>query len=194
MKQIKNKLKSESGVSILFALLLMLVVAMVSVVMVNASLTAVKRTSAKKDNQQISISLDSAALLLRDRISRNSEYQLIVDEKGNYTDVSNATTNTFEPEITEISVTYGNQIKNGLTKVPNGTFRIITKVNNGIEDTVVVNYSLINADKTDTTNGKAVFKLESRDSLLYLTFSLSLNQETNVVSWVYNGTSLEAGQ
>lgn len=199
MKEMKNKLKSESGVSILFALLLMLVVAMVSVVMVNASLTAVKRTSAKKDNQQVSISLDSAALLLRDRMTSDDAGYILI-QTGNGTDpqyeLSENQANlspTFQTEIQTISAAYakvaGTDRQMGQCK---GTFEIVTTVDRK-SDRTVVNYDAV---KTEDGNCRAVFTLADDDSQLFVIFNLSLvsSDQGKNVKWSYGGTSLESGQ
>lgn len=196
MKQLKNKLKSESGVSILFSLLLMLVVAMVSVVMVNASLTAVKRTSAKKDNQQVSISLDSAALLMRDKIKNDVGYTLtkkaVTQENGNvvYELDDSYNDNPFQPEIKKISEAY----MNDLLQDCRGEFQVITTVESEKDDSVNVNY---NAVKTETGSCRVVFTLSEDDSQLFVIFNLSLkdvDQTNPKVIWQYGGSSLDGGQ
>ena len=199
MKEMKKKLKSESGVSILFALLLMLVVAMVSVVMVNASLTAVKRTSAKKNNQQVSISLDSAALLLRDRMTSDDiGYVLVANGTGTdpqYILAENqANLNpTFKTEIQTISAVYA-KVAGTDNVMPecNGKFDIVTTVD-GKSDKVNVNYL---ATKTDDGNCRAVFTLSEDDSQVVVTFNLSLvsSDQGKNVKWSYGGAGLEAGQ
>lgn len=199
MKQIQNKLKSESGVSILFALLLMLVVAMVSVVMVNASLTAVKRTSAKKDNQQVSISLDSAALLLRDKIATDDGYTLIkktsVTSGESYSIVPTEVDSAFRDEIQKISSAYA---KVASTEDPlncQGEFKIVTTVENK-SDEVKVNYE---ATKMDNGSARVLFTLSEGeyDSQLFVSFNVSLkniDQMNPKVVWQYGGASLEREQ
>lgn len=189
MKQIQNKLKSESGVSILFALLLMLVVAMVSVVMVNASLTAVKRTSAKKDNQQVSISLDSAALLMRDKIKNDVGYSLSY-ENDSYILDSFYNENPFQPEIKKISEAY----KNDMLQDCRGDFTVLTTVDSEKNDSVNVSYVAV---KTETGSCRVVFTLSEYDSQLFVTFNLSLkdvDQASPKVIWQYGGASLEREQ
>ena len=189
-KNIRNKLESQNGVSILFALLLMMVAAMVSTVIVSASLTAVKRTKAKKDNMQEMVSLDSAALLLRDEITKTDGYQLI--QSGNATDGNRYQWNdtnegTFIPEISQISVAYANSDTASAT----GTFEIVTAASTADgkldkSDKVSVSYSLTASEN----GGKGNFKLTSEDgATMYVPFTISLTD--NRVSWVYNGAGLE---
>ena len=194
-RKIRNKLESQNGVSILFALLLMMVVAMVSTVIVSASLTAVKRTKAKKDNIQEMVSLDSAALLLRDEITKTDGYQLT--QSGNATDGNRYQWSdmnedgTFTPEISQISVAYANADKPSEVPSVSGTFDIVTSASATEEklnksDTVRVSYSLAGTDN----GGKVNFVLTSEDgSTMYVPFTISLTD--NRVSWVYNGAGLE---
>ena len=68
MKRIKKKLHSQSGASFLFALLAFLVAAMVSVTIVAAAVTTVKRVNSDREAQQAQLTLISAAQLVRDEM------------------------------------------------------------------------------------------------------------------------------
>lgn len=68
MQNIKQKLKSEQGVSILFALLLFLVASMVSVTILTAAVSSIKSRKETKDMLQNNITLESAASMLRAEI------------------------------------------------------------------------------------------------------------------------------
>lgn len=70
MERIKKKLHSQSGVSFLLALLAFLVAAMVSVTIVSAAVTAVKRGSSDREAQQAQLTLISAAQLVRDEMEK----------------------------------------------------------------------------------------------------------------------------
>ena len=72
MKTIKNKLNSQSGVSILFAMLLFLVATVVSLVIIVAATSSVKREVSFKESNQKNIELDSLALVLIDSIDNKS--------------------------------------------------------------------------------------------------------------------------
>lgn len=65
MNTMKKKLQSNSGVSILFALLLFLVVSMVSVTILSAAYSSVKRTHAVKVDTQDILALDSTSLIMK---------------------------------------------------------------------------------------------------------------------------------
>lgn len=73
MKRMQQKLNSQNGLSLIFALLIMLVVTTVSTTIVIASVTAVKRTNQAKDFRQRSLALESAALMFQEKIRSNDE-------------------------------------------------------------------------------------------------------------------------
>ncbi|MCI7446194.1 MAG: hypothetical protein MSA78_07665, partial [Solobacterium sp.] len=60
MKTISKKLNSQSGVTILFAMLLFLVATVVSLVIIVAATSSVNRESSFKESVQRNIELDSA--------------------------------------------------------------------------------------------------------------------------------------
>lgn len=68
MERIREKLKSQSGVSFLLALLAFLVAAMVSVTIVAAAVTTVKRVNSDRESQQDQLTLISAAQFVRDEM------------------------------------------------------------------------------------------------------------------------------
>lgn len=74
-----KKLNSQSGVSILFALLLFLVATVVSLVIIVAATSGVKRETSYKETIQKNIELDSAVLFLSNKINEYSD-----DKKGGY--------------------------------------------------------------------------------------------------------------
>lgn len=63
MRQLHHKLKSQSGVSVLVALILFLVASMVSVTILSAAVTAVKRVHDDRVQQQDYLAVSSAARL-----------------------------------------------------------------------------------------------------------------------------------
>ena len=74
MKRAKQKLHSQSGISILMALLLMLVAAMISAVILSAAVTAAERVHDDTREQQDILSVDSAARLFV-QLLQNRTYQ-----------------------------------------------------------------------------------------------------------------------
>ena len=65
----RRKLQNQNGVTIVFALVIFLIMALFSYVMVNASLTAVHSADASRMDEQAYVSVRSAALLLRKELN-----------------------------------------------------------------------------------------------------------------------------
>ena len=87
-KKINRKLKSEKGASIFFGLLLFMVVSVVSVVILDGAVTAVKRVESDRQAEQNYLTCSSAAKLLRDAIENSSikwQRKVSLDYKGNET-------------------------------------------------------------------------------------------------------------
>lgn len=72
MAQIKQKLKSRRGASILIAMILLLVATMVSIVIVNASLTATHRAKSSREYTQKMLYLQSAAELFKAELGKTT--------------------------------------------------------------------------------------------------------------------------
>lgn len=72
MRTLKEKLHSSSGASILMALLLLLVALMVSLVILSAAISAVKAVRSDREQQQLYLTVSSAAELIRDSIAGGS--------------------------------------------------------------------------------------------------------------------------
>ena len=70
MERMKKKIQSQSGASFLFALLAFLVAAMVSVTIVAAAVTTVKRVHGDRESQQAQLTLISAAQLVRNEMEK----------------------------------------------------------------------------------------------------------------------------
>ena len=185
MKVVKNKLKSENGVSILFALLLLIVVTMVSVTMVSASVTAVKRTHSKKYNEQNSILLDSAALLLKDNIPRT--VNLIKNGNNAYV-CSEVDCGIFTQEIKQISEEICNNPNSGQA---NG--KLMFQVSGSKLKTILAKYEIINNLNTSDGNvGKVVFTLtvdgDTDGNREYVRFNLTKPSDNQVV-WNFDEIS-----
>ena len=96
MERIKKKIQSQSGASVLCALRAFLVAAMVSVTIVAAAVTTVKRVNSDREAQQAQLTLISAAQLVRDEMEK-TEYK-------------------------KVTVTYSDSSGGSVTKSPKGTF------------------------------------------------------------------------
>lgn len=83
MKQLNRKLGSKSGVSILFALLVFMVASMVSITIITAASTSVKRSSEHRKALQKELTLESAAMLIRRSVDEQKyEYKYKVLDDG----------------------------------------------------------------------------------------------------------------
>lgn len=102
MKTINKKLNSQSGVTILFAMLLFLVATVVSLVIIVAATSSVNRESSFKESVQRNIELDSAVLIVKNFTDNKHEYTF-VGEEGNYDYQFVGTENELEKVIIEIS-------------------------------------------------------------------------------------------
>lgn len=98
MERVKSKLHSESGVSILLALLLLLVATMVSAVILSAAVTATKRVYDDKQQAQDYLTVSSAARLLRTAVTGASctKIETTESETTNGTEIINPTVTTYE--------------------------------------------------------------------------------------------------
>lgn len=74
----RRKLQNQNGVTIVFALVIFLIMALFSYVMVNASLTAVHSADASRMDEQAYLSVRSAALLLRNELKKYPNFLLTV--------------------------------------------------------------------------------------------------------------------
>lgn len=82
-KNICRKLKSEKGTSIFFGLLLFMVAAVVSTVILNGAVTAMKRVESDRKAEQNYLTCSSAARMLRDAIENsNIKWQKKVTYNG----------------------------------------------------------------------------------------------------------------
>ena len=79
MRAMREKLKSERGATMLMALLLLLVAVMVSAVIVSAAVTATASLRTDRAQQQVYLTVSSAAELLRDSVLNGSgAYKVVV--------------------------------------------------------------------------------------------------------------------
>lgn len=100
MKTINKKLISESGATILFAMMVFLVASVVSMVIIIAATTSVKRESSFKDSVGRNIELDSCAIMFKNKFD-NKEYTFTInDVRYEYLDTI---TDEFERIMIDIS-------------------------------------------------------------------------------------------
>lgn len=72
MRDMKEKINSQSGVSILFALLAFLLAAMISLTIVNTASSMMKRVYGQRQQEQNRLTLTSAANLLKSEMEKTS--------------------------------------------------------------------------------------------------------------------------
>ena len=81
-KRIKQKLTSSDGVSVLFGLLFFLVAAILSAVMLSASVTAIKSVTSDHKTEQNYQTCASAAAMIRDAITDTKVIETIETKTG----------------------------------------------------------------------------------------------------------------
>ena len=182
MKTINKKINSQSGVTILFAMLLFLVATVVSLVIIVAATSSVNRESSFKESVQRNIELHSAVLMIKNFTDKKSEYTF-VGEEGNYYYQFTGTENELEKVIIEISKRVINNTQTNNT----GSFSISGD-----------NLSNIDCDyKIDFNSGSSpfvilTFSIKDGDnavvSKIFSKYSFSVNGKT--VSWNYDRSTV----
>ena len=141
MKKIKHKLQDSHGVSILFALLLMAVAAMVSITIISASLSAVKRSHAIKNTRQELISLDSATLYIEKQLNSDSGASEVSFQNTDGTYSVTGNYGEHAASTMEVSLTLGDGTINDVTVTPTNTSAISQRYSKAfvkqIEDVIV---------------------------------------------------------
>lgn len=125
MLKLKNKLNSETGASLLIALLFFIISAMVSVVIVSAASTAVKRLQNDNTVEQEMLSINSGARLIEEQIENVSCSRIEVEvyEDGVYketltsytADVSSPLSVCFKKCISRIDSFEADQLSSKIT-------------------------------------------------------------------------------
>ncbi|MBO6214781.1 MAG: hypothetical protein J6N76_04505, partial [Lachnospiraceae bacterium] len=83
LKDIRKKLHNRSGASLSYALLFLLVATMVSMVIINASVTSAKSVQNERDSRQAQLTLNSAAKLIREELYGTTvRYESVVNKKN----------------------------------------------------------------------------------------------------------------
>lgn len=178
MKKMKQKLHSNSGVSILFALLLFLVVSMVSATILSAAYSSVKRTHAVKEDTQSILALDSASLLMKKDMD-SITYKALKTDDGYQEGTLNVVGNPFETEIVNIS-------KKILNKNISTSDEEVFNIEATNLDTVTASY--IVQVTQDNKTYIVVFTLETADeNKTYVKFNVEKSENTTEanVSWSF---------
>lgn len=183
---IKRKLYTNNGISILFSLLLFLVVSMVSVTIIASASSTSKQLNSIKQSNQANIDLDSAVLLIKNEIS-NLEYYHDSRTTGNKnqkynnygTDSKDCSqqlkNNVFYKEIDSLSIKYLDNTSSNSNNYED-VFTINSMIDN-INDVKVSYKYLLNKS---SSNSYVIFKLsiddQSFDNTTYVKFSINYKE------------------
>lgn len=185
MKKNKSKLLNNHGVSILFALLLFLVVSMVSVTIIAASTSSVKRTSSMKENTQTILTLDSAVLLLKSELN-DLTYTVNVYDGSTFSDESyNDKETCLEEIVSEISKKL--IISSNSLNANYKNFVIKTNIDEMKDVDVLVSYEFNSANNSNVVK----FILTLDNSAIYVDFNLT-DSITGTFGAVTSGTQYAA--
>lgn len=185
MKRIKEKLNSKCGVSLLFSMLLFLVVCMVSVTILTAAVTSVKRTHQNRESIQKSLALESAAMLIRDELDGCNYIVTTISRK------ENGVTTTSPSTYVLPSNTLSNIVDDAVKTVRNNSVSFdpfyISTNNDELSD-VRVDY-VLEEDTTGTgeesESGTKLYKMiftllaDGSGETIYLTFDVSYSTGKN---------------
>lgn len=197
---IQRKLHSESGVSILLALVVLLVASFISVTLLSASSSSVKTSSKNQTSIQDNLTLDSACKLLKSTLHRQ-EYHAngSVNESSQFqiTGWDTGYQPTF-PGTLAISTA----VLNGSSSATSDSFTISVEGINEIKD-VTGNYAIVKTNDSEGDLYQAIYTLSltAEDGTVmkrYITFSVSVdttNTDTSkkVILWTWNGVSGKEG-
>ena len=186
MKTIKKKLNSQSGVSILFALLLFLVATVVSVVIIVAATSGVKREASYKETIQKNIELDSAVLFLSNKITEYSS-----DNKGGYEFVDDNGTKVYsitasDDSLKRIIVDISSIVINRNATSGHTEGKIVIKGDN-LSD-ITCSYKInFGASSSSEIPASISFKYDN-GNVVYNRYTFRI--DGNKITWIYDKASL----
>ena len=192
--KIQRKLHSESGVSILLALVVLLVASFISVTLLSASSSSVKTSSKNQTSIQDNLTLDSACKLLKTTLNGQS-YQA----NGSVNESSQFQITGWDTEHQPTfpgTLAISTAVINGSSSVTSDSFTISVEGINEIKD-VTGNYAIVKTNDSEEDLYQAIYTLSltAEDNTVlkrYVTFSVSVdtaNPDTKkkVVMWTWNG-------
>lgn len=198
--KIQRKLHSESGVSILLALVVLLVASFISVTLLSASSSSVKTSSKNQTSIQDNLTLDSACKLLKTTLNGQRYYA-----NGSVNDSSQFQITGWDTEYQPTfpgTLAISTAVLNGSSSVTSDSFTISVEGINEIKD-VTGNYAIVKTNDSEEDLYQAIYTLSltAEDNTVlkrYVTFSVSVdtaNSATNkkVVMWTWNGVSGKEG-
>lgn len=192
--KIQRKLHSESGVSILLALVVLLVASFISVTLLSASSSSVKTSSRNQTSIQDNLTLDSACKLLKTTLNGQRYHA-----NGYVNDSSHF-------QITEWDKKYqpsfpgteaiSTAVINGSSSVTSDPFTISVEGISEIKD-VTGSYALVKTNDSEEDLYQAIYTLSltAEDNTVlkrYVSFSVSVDTanfdtDKKVVMWTWNG-------
>ena len=202
--KIQRKLHSESGVSILLALVVLLVASFISVTLLSASSSSVKTSSRNQTSIQDNLTLDSACKLLKSTLNGQKYHANgYVNESSQFqiTGWDDAHKPTF-PGTWAISTA----VLNGSSNVTSDSFTISVEATDEIKKKmkdVTGSYALVKTNDSEENLYQAIYTLSltAEDNTVlkrYVTFSVSVDTASSdtkkkVVMWTWNGVSGKEG-
>ena len=198
--KIQRKLHSESGVSILLALVVLLVASFISVTLLSASSSSVKTSSKNQTSIQDNLTLDSACKLLKSTFNGQRYHA-----NGSVNESSQFQITGWDTEYQPTfpgTLAISTAVINGSSSVTSDSFTISVEGINEIKD-VTGNYAIVKTNDSEEDLYQAIYTLSltAEDNIVlkrYVTFSVSVdtaNSDTNkkVVMWTWNGVSGKEG-
>lgn len=199
--KIQRKLHSESGVSILLALVVLLVASFISVTLLSASSSSVKTSSKNQTSIQDNLTLDSACKLLKITLDTQTYYAYAhgdAEAKQFYFDKEISDHQPSFPGTWAISTA----VLNGSSSVTSDSFTISVEGINEIKD-VTGNYAIVKTNDSEENLYQAIYTLSltAEDNTVlkrYVSFSVSVDTanfytDKKVVMWTWNGVSGKEG-
>lgn len=190
----KTKLQSNSGVTILFALLLFMVASVVSITILASAYSSVKRTHSTKEMTQANLTLDSAALLLKNEFG-GASYEIGFtknnDGSYNYNTSGSTSEELFKKEVAGISYAIATSSSSDdiKTKINGGAYNFTVQVSDDEVEDVSVNTAYV-----PKSEGYVIlFTLSTTDDQqMYVAFNIHADETSTgfytykkTVTWTY---------
>ena len=198
--KIQRKLHSESGVSILLALVVLLVASFISVTLLSASSSSVKSSSRNKTSIQDNLTLDSACKLLKSTLNEQKYHANGYVNEFSQFQIS-GWDDAHKPTFPGTQV-ISEAVIQGSSSITSDTFTISVNNVQEMED-VTGSYALVKTNEAEGDLYQAIYTLSltAEDGTVmkrYITFSVSVdttNTDTSkkVILWTWNGVSGKEG-
>lgn len=177
MRKAKQKLKNRTGASIMFALLFLLVATMVSVVILDASVTTAKRLFDDTQWQQDNLTLTSAGKLLQSALKNTTcAVQTVVDPDGVQPETHSVIADECHGPLAEALAYEINRLCQD--PLPSVSGRFTLTVDGSVHTAVTVDYVMLAKQPEPTSEEEdhrkdsyriiALLTLEGSDQKLYL--------------------------